>query len=116
MNDENYDYCPDKWVILRMTNKKEIVYKVLAGWSGGYLYGQSWKLNSGITKIEDEVTYYLFHGYTTSVYKCFKTSYGLNSITIGVLESFMKQAEGIEGVKIECLSFAEVLEWLTERS
>jgi len=30
-------YTPDNWVILKITIKKETLYKILAGWSGGTL-------------------------------------------------------------------------------
>ena len=69
-------YQPDNWVILKITiNPKDIHYRVLGGWSGGYLDGDSWRLNSGITKVEDDGDYLLFHGYSGSVYKCYKGSY-----------------------------------------
>ena len=39
---------PDSWVVLKITAETGVIYKVLAGWSGGYLDGDSWRLNSGI--------------------------------------------------------------------
>lgn len=89
-------YTPDKWVILKLNNKGETAYKVLAGWSGGYLDGQSWKINSGITKVEEDDNYLLFHGYSGSVYKCHKRGYGTNMIMNGVLA----QLEDVPDVQI----------------
>lgn len=69
------EYNPDNWLLLKFDTKEHgIFYKVLAGWSGGYLYGDSWKLNSGVTKVEVDGDYYLFYGYSGSVYKCHKDS------------------------------------------
>lgn len=93
-------HTPDCWVILQLNNNKEILYKVLAGWSGSYLYGQSWQLNSGIKSVEVENDYYLFHGYSGSIYKCHKDMYSLNNMTSGVLKNLQKQAETVDNVEI----------------
>ena len=48
-------YTPDSWVIVKIQSEKYgTIYKVLAGWSGSYLYGASWKLSSGIVTFEDK--------------------------------------------------------------
>jgi hypothetical protein len=83
-------YNPDKWVILEIQGKKETLYKVLAGWSGSYLEGQSWRMNSGIAKITTEGNYYLIEGHSGSVYKCQKQGYGTNMISGGVLAGMME--------------------------
>jgi len=99
------EYCPDRWVLLKFLDEEKgtTIYKVLAGWVGSYLQGQSWKLNSGVTKIEEDGQCYLFHGYSGSVYRCHKASYGLSMYTAGILESFYKELEG-QPVKLECLN------------
>ncbi len=97
-------YTPDKWVILRITNQKETpIYKVLASWYGGYIHGDSWKLNSGIVKIENNKNHYLFHGFSGSIYHCHKESYGTSSYTYSVFLDIQKQAEKISST-IEILS------------
>lgn len=68
------DYIPDNWVIFYIKNNEEIIYKILAGWSGSYLYGTSWKINSGISKIEEAENEYYIHGYSGSIYCCRKNS------------------------------------------
>lgn len=72
------EYVPDNWVVIFL-DVPEPHYRVLAGWSGGYLSGSSWKLNSGITKVEEDGDYYLFHGSSGSIYKCYKESYCLRN-------------------------------------
>lgn len=84
-------YNPDKWVMLKFNHNGEDVYKILASWYGGYAHGDSWKLNSGVTKIEEEGSLYLFHGSSGSVYECHKATYGMSAYTMGVLENFKKQ-------------------------
>lgn len=63
---------PDNWVVVKVEKN---LYKVLAGWSGGYLDGDSWKLNSGISKVKDDGNHWLFIGESGSVYKCHKERY-----------------------------------------
>lgn len=96
-------YTPDHWVMLKLTYKDKPIYKILAGWGGSYLYGASWKLNSGVTRVEDTGDSYLFHGSSGSVYECRKNSYGLSGYTASVLDSFYKDAEDNEDLTIECL-------------
>ena len=75
---------PDSWVIVKIKGANETYYKVLAGWSGGYTYGDSWQLNSGITAIDDEGEYYTIHGASSSVYKCYKYNEELRMSIAGV--------------------------------
>ena len=76
-------YIPDNWVILRI-NGTGPHYKVLAGWSGSYLEGTSWRMNSGIIRMETENEYYNFYGCSGSCYKCYKINYGLRLNTVYV--------------------------------
>lgn len=69
-------YKPDNWVIIKIKGDAPH-YRVLAGWSGGYLNGSSWRLNSGITSVVEDDSYLLFKGSSGSVYRCHKESYGL---------------------------------------
>lgn len=70
------EYKPDGWCIIKHAHDKGSDYYVFASWSDGYLYGDSWKRNSGITKVEEDGDDYLFHGYTGSVYRCSKHGEG----------------------------------------
>ena len=97
-------YTPDTWVMLKLTYKDKPIYKILAGWGGSYLYGASWKLNSGVTKVEDDGDAYSFHGSSGSVYYCRKNCYGLSGYTASVLDSFYKQYEDNKDLVIECLN------------
>lgn len=93
-------YTPDKWIILKIKGPKETLFKVLAGWSGSYLEGQSWKINSGISKVSMDGNYYLFEGYSGSVYKCHKNSYGTNMISSGVLANLLSDPQTKDLVEV----------------
>lgn len=71
------EYNPDNWVVIKIKGDDHPHYRVLAGWSGGYTTGDSWRMNSGITKVtEDDISYH-FYGFSGSIYSCGKQSYGL---------------------------------------
>ena len=70
-------YTPDNWVIIKCNDGVDPHYRVLAGWSGGYTTGNSWRMNSGITEVNETDEYYYFKGSTGSEYRCGKQSYGL---------------------------------------
>lgn len=67
---------PDKWLLVKVKNKE--LYKVFATWSGGYLNGDSWRINSGITVITEDEDHLYFYGESGSCYMCNKNSYGVN--------------------------------------
>ena len=71
------DYSPDNWVVIRVLSGDKPTYKVLAGWSGGYTQGDSWRMNSGIESVSFEGDCFLFKGFSGSVYRCHKDAYCL---------------------------------------
>jgi hypothetical protein len=104
------DYNPDKWMVVKITgNDVPPVHKVFACWSGGYLDGDSWKLNSGITEVSDNTDYFFFEGSSGSTYACRKGMYGSTVYGYGVLKNFIDKASE-NGITIEILS--EDTDWL----
>ena len=82
------EYVPERWVVLKMNSKYGIVNKVFAGWSGGYLDGDSWKLNSGNVKEEEFDDRWEFTGYSGSVYICYKRNYGMTGYMTSLLQGW----------------------------
>jgi hypothetical protein len=104
------DYHPDKWVVVKITGKDTPpVHKVFACWSGGYLDGDSWKLNSGITKVTDKGDYFFFDGSSGSCYACRKGMYGTNLYGHGVLNNLIDKIEKADGT---CVILPEDTNWL----
>jgi len=89
------DYRPDNWVVLKLKQGKGTFpfYKVLAGWSGGYSSGDSWRINSGITEVKEDGDYYEFYGYSGSCYKCHKEGYGLRMNNSSVYNELREQQQ-----------------------
>ena len=92
------EYKPDNWVVLKIKEGKydRGFYKVLAGWSGGYLDGDSWRMNSGITRVEEKPHHWEFYGASGSVYKCYRKGYRLTMANSGVYNQ-LKENEAFEG-------------------
>ena len=98
------DYTPDNWVVIKFTQQvksgntgygrtEKVFYKVLGGWSGGYLSGDSWRLNSGIVDVEETTDSFIFIGHSGSRYICDKTQECLRMNTAGI----WKQMQEVSG-------------------
>ena len=85
---------PTKFLILKFDDFS----KVFASWYGGYLDGDSWSLNSGIEKVEDDGDSWLFYGFSGSVYQCRKDSYGTHAYGYALLTSW-----GERGIDFEIM-------------
>ena len=91
-------YTPDSWVIVKTQYEKYgTIYKVLAGWSGSYLYGASWKLSSGIVTFEDKGEHYESLQDSGSTYVLYKSSERMSAIMASTFASFEEQFKGING-------------------
>lgn len=83
-------YSPDKWRIIKGQFQGEDDYRVFGTWGGGYLTGDSWRVNSGIMTVEDDGDYWNFHGFTQSVYRCRKEAHGIaGAYNNGVLQNLL---------------------------
>ena len=103
---------PDKWIVIKI-GVSEPIYKVFASWYGGYLDGDSWKINSGISEVQKEGDHIDFHGYSGSCYRCHKNNYGISSYGERILDSMMNHPDlpGGEKYKIEIMD--ETTNWET---
>ena len=83
---------PDRWVIIEMKTKEYgTIHKVLGSWSGGYLDGDSWRMSSGLEKVETEGDYYLMYNVSGSIYKCHKRMNGLTIVSSPVFEQLREE-------------------------
>ena len=99
-------YRTDNWVVIKIDDGNDPHYRVLAGWSGGYLEGDSWRMNSGITKVEEDEAFYYFYGASGSRYRCCKESYRLRMNNAHILY----QLQQIHGYKVEMVP--EDTDWI----
>lgn len=87
------NYHPNRWIIVQIKGD-DPHYRVFGSWSGGYLDGDSWRMNSGITEVHETDTTYNFMGSSGSTYFCNKESYGLTLYSAGVLAQYEKKLKG----------------------
>lgn len=110
------NYKPNYWQVVKITSTEgKILYKVFATWVGGYVEGDSWKMNSGIETVKVNEKTIEFSGYSGSVYECLldEGSYRTSMYTQSVLDSMIKKADLI-GAKIEVLPFETNFEKLVK--
>lgn len=101
--ERNISETPKRWVILKLPNN---YYKVFGTWTGGYLNGDRWKLNSGIENFDQDNDFYYFIGLSGSCYKCNKKGYGTaSSYGLGILNKIIEEGNG----KIELME--DVNDW-----
>ena len=78
-------YTPDNWVVIKYKYKDEPAhYRILAGTSGGYLDSDTWRINSGIVRVEETEHSFLFYGASGSCYECIKTAYCIRRNNSGI--------------------------------
>ena len=83
------EYTPHNWVVLKISNEGKEYYKVLAGWDSSF--DMSWRMNSGITRVEKDEDYLLFHGFSGSVYRCHERDCNLSNITLDIYEQLVER-------------------------
>ena len=106
--DDDTKILPDKWVVLKITPKdSDPIYKVLASFYGGYLDGDSWRINSGIMRVEDDEQFLYFDGYSGSCYKCPKNinTYGTSSLSSGIVNNIISELSNRDVGIVEVLPF-----------
>ena len=107
--ERNISEMPVKWVILKIGGDTPH-YRVFGGWLGGYLSGDRWKVNSGISKVESDEEFYYFYGFSGSCYRCRKNSYAIKegessfgSYVGGILDNMINNSGG----KIEIVEYRD---------
>ena len=102
-------YSPDSWQVIKVTLKSPsnpVHYRILAGWSGSYMYGESWKLSSGCERVIDQGSTWKVPQSSGSVYMLSKTAERPSRATMGVLESL--QVSNTE-TTLEVVDFSSIL-------
>ena len=87
------EYYPDNWVLVEFIKDNIATRKVLAGWHGGYLGSDEWRLSSGVTKIVETETGYEIHNESGSIYYCNKRNMRLSGVTGPILNRWLSEAE-----------------------
>jgi hypothetical protein len=102
-NGEKIMYCPDKWVMVKVTRNvlgDKTLYKIFGSW---YDINMRWRLNSGVTKITEDPRSYYFEGYSGSVYMCNKLAYGTTEYGENILKDIIVSALEVHDCVVEIL-------------
>lgn len=110
------EYTPDKFVIIKITGDNETFYRVFGSWGGGYLHGDSWRLNSGIERHEIDGDYINFIGSSGSVYRCYIQSEGVTGYTGSVLQQMLERTNIEDGWEAETITLGEYLNDIEQSS
>ena len=103
-------YIPDSWRIIKIQAPgHDLYYRILAGWSGSYLEGASWKLSSGIESFTDFGDHCVSDQASGSVYKIYKTREYISSIMASAFTTYSEQATDL-GWTFEVISLEDFLE------
>jgi hypothetical protein len=86
-------YVPDRWLVVEVTNAEtnKAVKKVLAAWYGTFAGDEHWQLNSGIKLAKECNDRFEFHSYSGNLYVCYKSLYGVTSLSNGILKHWQRQ-------------------------
>jgi hypothetical protein len=96
------EYRPDRWMMVSLTTEGKVHYRIFATWGGGYLNGDEWKLNSGVTSLKETEDQFYFEGSSGSTYICNKKAYGSTGYGLGVLHGLITKSLK-QGTVIEML-------------
>ena len=105
------NYYPNKWLLVKITGT-DPHYRVLGSWYGGYVNGDSYRLNSGITSVEEEDDYYIFTGFSGSTYFCNKQNYGAHAYGMSVIKRLEENSGGKMEIIYECPKDLLNMDWI----
>lgn len=98
-------YHPTFWVVVEIPfdveGEQKYLYKVFGSWAGGYIDGDSWRFNSGITKATKEDGFFYFTGSSGSVYECHESSYGATAYGSVILQSVLDKSPGVNVLDVD---------------
>ena len=99
------NYTPDWWAIVRITFEDQQIDKVLASFYGE---SDSWRLSSGITKVDENDSHYQIHNHSGNTYTCYKNNEGMSQYAADEFENLQDSVKK-GGGKIELLDIHAIL-------
>ncbi len=95
-----------RWVVIYV-NSDDPHYRLFMTFGGSFVYGDSWRMNSGIVRVEKDGENLVFHGSSGSQYSVHPDGYGISAYGAGILQGYNDQIEGVMTV------LPEETDWLT---
>lgn len=94
-------YTFDGFALIKITSPEETYFKVFGARSGGYLDGDSWRMNSGVASVEKDNHYYYFRGNSGSCYKVPKNGGHISAYCSAVLQQGLESYLEMEVVSVD---------------
>lgn len=94
---------PDAWVIIKVNHEGKQFQKILSGWSGSYLYGDSWRLSSDIKNVDKAHSefYAVVETMSGSVYNLYYQANELRMSNAGIYNQLKEQfGDSVEIVEL----------------
>jgi len=94
---------PNTWVIIEVNHEGKQFQKILSGWSGGYLDGDSWRMSSPIKNLEIDIDseWIIATTESGSTYRLLKESQGLRMSNAGIWNKLKEKfGDSVEIVQI----------------
>ena len=94
---------PNSWVIVEITHKVQKYKKIVSGWSGGYLDGDSWRLSSDIKNVDKAHSefYAVVETMSGSVYNLYYQANELRMSNAGIYNKLKEQfGDSVEVVEL----------------
>jgi hypothetical protein len=93
-------YDPDRWAVIEAIIDGSVQRRIVAGWSGGYLDSDYWRISSIILTAKEFDDHYAFDNESGSHYICYKNRFGFTGLSASVFNSLKeKQPVGWKIVK-----------------
>lgn len=102
------EYCPDKWVIVRIVDPTQgKVDKVFGSWYGHFTGPYEWRLSSSITAVKEHNDHYDVLNVSGSVYHCQKGSEGVTLNSEYILKAMKEKFEQTGGT-VEVIDIKDI--------
>lgn len=84
---------PNSWVVVEITHKGQKYKKIVSGWSGGYLGGDSWRLSSDVKNVDKTHSefYAVVETFSGSVYNLYYQANELRMSNTGIYNQLKEQ-------------------------
>ena len=84
---------PNSWVVVEITHKGQKYKKIVSGWSGGYLDGDSWRLSSDLKNVDKTHSefYAVVETFSGSVYNLYYQANEMRMSNAGVYNQLKEQ-------------------------
>lgn len=85
-------YTPECWELLKISSTEHgVIYKVIAGWYGGFAGSDSWKISSGIEKVIEHEDRFELPQRSGSVYICYKNCRRMSGLMMNIFSSYTRR-------------------------